>query len=387
MARIYFPNYLALLTADAPQGDVAVSISAEDSDILINGMDSGDYTYMILTGALYTEVVMIAKVGSLLELTREQCEAEGRDFKTGDCLTDYTGECGETIEDDCTPTIVSSDNSITVSGACDTQYDLGINPDALPSDALGELCDASIGSILAGDRFIAITKAGNGSCIFKQITMDELCARLATCNTGGGSGEECVCDVSFAIDGTGNLVVTYADMTTDSLGQVVGQNGNDGADGADGVDGADGADGAAGLAGADGDDGRGIVDANIDSNGDLILTYTSSPLTQNLGTVVGADGADGEDAAVALPNVGRYTGSPSTGGTSYISGMTVVYGFPNSGDSLFTFDTPMPDSNFLLSITNLDGTASTAPASGRSATGFSILGPVPAGVLTILAYE
>ena len=74
-----------------------------------------------------------------------------------------------------------------------------------------------------------------------------------------------------------------------------GKDGQDGVNGTDGVDGKDGAQGPkgdkgdAGVAGADGrdgKDGRGISDAKIDDNGNLVLSYTDGT-SQNLGKVEG----------------------------------------------------------------------------------------------------
>ena len=71
-----------------------------------------------------------------------------------------------------------------------------------------------------------------------------------------------------------------------------GANGASGADGKDGAPGKDGIDGKDGTSGADGKDGVGIAKAEINANGELVLTYTDGT-TANLGKVVGADGKDG----------------------------------------------------------------------------------------------
>ena len=74
-----------------------------------------------------------------------------------------------------------------------------------------------------------------------------------------------------------------------------GDKGDTGATGATGPTGATGATGAAGAAGRDGrdglngQDGVGIVSAEINADGHLILTYTNGETT-DLGVVVGADG-------------------------------------------------------------------------------------------------
>ena len=150
---------------------------------------------------------------------------------------------------------------------------------------------------------------------------------------------------SFEINDEGHLIVTYSDGETVDLGKVTGDKGSDGkdgvdgkpgkdgergpkgdtgapgkdgADGTDGRDGIDGKDGQPGKNGADGEqgpkgdkgdtgvagqdgkdgepgtDGRGIAEATVNENGELVLTYTDGE-TQNLGRVVGADGEKGED--------------------------------------------------------------------------------------------
>ena len=86
--------------------------------------------------------------------------------------------------------------------------------------------------------------------------------------------------------------------TTDTGVAATGPKGDKGATGATGTTGATGATGAAGAAGAAGRDGRdglngqdgvGIVSAEINADGNLILTYTNGETT-DLGVVVGADG-------------------------------------------------------------------------------------------------
>ena len=71
-----------------------------------------------------------------------------------------------------------------------------------------------------------------------------------------------------------------------------GENGAPGRDGKDGTSGVNGGNGADGKNGKDGKDGVGIAKAEINANGELILTYTDGK-SVNLGKVVGADGKDG----------------------------------------------------------------------------------------------
>ena len=71
-----------------------------------------------------------------------------------------------------------------------------------------------------------------------------------------------------------------------------GDNGAQGKDGKDGTSGVNGAGGADGKNGKDGKNGVGIAKAEINADGELVLTYTDGK-TVNLGKVVGADGKDG----------------------------------------------------------------------------------------------
>lgn len=71
-----------------------------------------------------------------------------------------------------------------------------------------------------------------------------------------------------------------------------GANGAPGRDGKDGTSGVNGGNGTDGKNGKDGKDGVGIAKAEINANGELILTYTDGK-SVNLGKVVGSDGKDG----------------------------------------------------------------------------------------------
>ena len=87
-----------------------------------------------------------------------------------------------------------------------------------------------------------------------------------------------------------------------------GQDGKDGKDGASGVNGAGGTDG---KNGKDGKDGVGIAKAEINANGELVLTYTDGK-TVNLGKVVGTDGKDGLSPTVG-ENGNWWIGEKDTG--------------------------------------------------------------------------
>lgn len=105
-----------------------------------------------------------------------------------------------------------------------------------------------------------------------------------------------------------------------------GKNGVDGKDGANGLNGADGINGTNGKDGVDGKtvnldkvvgmngtDGISVTNSEINSNGELILTYTSGE-TAKLGVVVGAKGADGTDGADGKDGIGIKTVTLSADG-------------------------------------------------------------------------
>ena len=100
----------------------------------------------------------------------------------------------------------------------------------------------------------------------------------------GSDGADGVGVKNAAVDENGNLIITLTDGTVHNLGKVTGVNGNVGAAGKDGQN------------GQNGSDGNGIQSAHIDSDGNLIITFTDGVIT-NLGKIVGSDGKDGKDGA------------------------------------------------------------------------------------------
>lgn len=96
----------------------------------------------------------------------------------------------------------------------------------------------------------------------------------------------------FATSPEGNLIVTYTDGQTESVGHVVGKDG---------------------LAGADGKDGRGILTAQVES-GNLIIGFTDGT-TKNLGMIVGPAGADGQAGAAGQNGTNGVDGQPGKDGS------------------------------------------------------------------------
>lgn len=111
----------------------------------------------------------------------------------------------------------------------------------------------------------------------------------------GQDGTDGIGIASSEINKNGELVITYSNNTVDNLGIVVGADGKDGTNGTNGVD------------GIDGKDGIGITNAEINTSGELTLTYSDGK-SANLGKVVGADGKDGADLSNEVEDIKAYIG-------------------------------------------------------------------------------
>lgn len=148
----------------------------------------------------------------------------------------------------------------------------------------------------------------------------------------GTNGKDGISVVASKINADGELILTYSNNQEANLGVVIGAKGDkgdkgeagaDGKDGKDGIDaitstvinangelvitysngktdnlgvvvGRDGADGQDGQNGTDGKDGISVTGAEITSDGELVLTYSNNQRS-NLGKVIGADGKDGQN--------------------------------------------------------------------------------------------
>ena len=111
----------------------------------------------------------------------------------------------------------------------------------------------------------------------------------------GQNGADGIGITNSEINKNGELVITYSNNTVDNLGVVVGADGKDGTNGTNGVD------------GIDGKDGIGITNAEINTSGELTLTYSDGK-SANLGKVVGADGKDGADLSNEVEDIKAYIG-------------------------------------------------------------------------------
>ena len=132
----------------------------------------------------------------------------------------------------------------------------------------------------------------------------------------GADGKDGVSVSSAEINSEGELVLTFSNGQRSNLGSVIGATGAAGKDGVDGTDGKDGADGADGKDGVDGKDGISIAKSELNSKGELVLTYSDGAVN-NLGVVVGAagkNGADGKDGADGINGTNGTDGKDGVDG-------------------------------------------------------------------------
>lgn len=101
--------------------------------------------------------------------------------------------------------------------------------------------------------------------------------------TNGVNGNDGVGVTKSEVNTSGELVITYSNGDSTNLGKIVGKDG------------------------LDGKDGIGITNAEINNSGELTLTY-SNGTSANLGKVVGADGKDGADLSNEVEDIKAYIG-------------------------------------------------------------------------------
>lgn len=115
----------------------------------------------------------------------------------------------------------------------------------------------------------------------------------------GTNGKDGISVSSAEINSLGELVLSFSNGQRANVGAVVGAKGDkgdkglQGAKGDKGDKGEQGAQGEKGENGLNGSDGIGVKKSEINSAGELVITYTND-LTENLGPVVGAKGDKGD---------------------------------------------------------------------------------------------
>ena len=113
----------------------------------------------------------------------------------------------------------------------------------------------------------------------------------------GTDGKDGVSITQSEINSDGELVLTYSDGNVVNVGKVVGANGQNGTNGVDGKDGQDG---------ADGQDGVGISNVLVNTSGNLWVIL-SNGTTIECGKVTGTDGKDGANGAAGKDGVDGLT--------------------------------------------------------------------------------
>ena len=109
----------------------------------------------------------------------------------------------------------------------------------------------------------------------------------------GTNGKDGISVSSAEINSEGELVLSFSNGQRANVGAVVGAKGEKGDKGERGLQGAKGEKGEKGENGLNGSDGIGVKKSEINSAGELVITYTND-LTENLGPVVGAKGDKGD---------------------------------------------------------------------------------------------
>ena len=127
----------------------------------------------------------------------------------------------------------------------------------------------------------------------------------------GTNGADGVSVTSAEINSLGELVLSFSNGQRANVGAVVGAKGDKGDKGEQGLQGVKGEKGDTGLNGADG---IGVKKSEINSLGELVITYTNN-LTENLGAVVGAKGDKGEQGLQGVKGDKGDTGLNGTNGT------------------------------------------------------------------------
>lgn len=172
---------------------------------------------------------------------------------------------------------------------------------------------------------------------------------------------------NLIIDGNGNLVSTNSNNTYTIIGNVKGQKGDKGDTGAPGSQGEKGA------------DGRGIASCNLDSEGNLIVTYTDGT-TQNAGNLLAlVSNPDSDNASdFVFDNDGNgtkliaYNGNLSNAvipekcteigerafyNKAFVTGVKIPINVTSIGDQAFSNCTGLTQISFPISIISIGNQA------------------------------
>lgn len=207
----------------------------------------------------------------------------------------------------------------------------------------------------------------------------------------GTSGTDGISISAAVINESGELIISYSDGTTANLGKVVGSDGINGVNGTNGKDGISvssaeinsegelvlsfsngqranvgavvGAKGEQGLQGAQGEkgdkgenglngsDGIGVKKSEINSAGELVITYTND-LTENLGPVVGAKGDKGDKGDQGVQGEKGEKGERGVQGEKGDAGLNGTDGKDGKDGTGINNIEISNDGNLLITLTN-----------------------------------
>ena len=186
--------------------------------------------------------------------------------------------------------------------------------------------------------------------------------------TNGTNGTDGVGIDNINVDTDGKLTVTLTNGNTVDLGVIKGEKGEDGINGTNGADGKSAYDIAkengytgtvtewlTSINGTDGEDGRGVSGVEINTAGELVLTFTDST-SVNLGNIKGTDGQNGTNgkSAYEIAQDNGYTGTETEWLTSLIGangtdGTNGTNGTDGVGIDNINVDT---DGKLIVTLTN-----------------------------------
>ena len=203
--------------------------------------------------------------------------------------------------------------------------------------------------------------------------------------TDGTSGTDGISISAAVINESGELIISYSDGTTANLGKVVGSDGINGVNGTNGKDGISvssaeinslgelvlsfsngqranvgavvgakgdkGDKGDKGENGLNGSDGIGVKKSEINSAGELVITYTND-LTENLGPVVGAKGDKGDKGDQGVQGEKGEKGDQGVQGEKGDAGLGGADGKDGKDGTGINNIEISNDGNLLITLTN-----------------------------------
>ena len=164
----------------------------------------------------------------------------------------------------------------------------------------------------------------------------------------GTNGKDGISVSSAEINSLGELVLSFSNGQRANVGAVVGAKGDKGDKGEQGLQGAKGEKGDKGENGLNGSDGIGVKKSEINSAGELVITYTND-LTENLGPVVGAKGDKGDKGDQGVQGEKGEKGERGVQGKKGDAGLGGTDGKDGTGINNIEISN---DGNLLITLTN-----------------------------------